>query len=252
MSHAALVRDTLNVSWKEAYRWLDDLAGGDAPSAATQRPAPVHEAPVLPPRERLEAELGRATRIDCMYKLPDDLAAFFERRGLTVHVPAVWLPRSTLLQPGYPLVVPAFTGAGELASLHGRSVPDRTPKTTNPKGFDFRGLLFLDPLVAQPFFAGVGPTPRALIVVEGVTDFLRTAQLRKPDVAIVGIVSGSADALRIVAPRLRGVELFAACDVGPAGDRYNMLIAAALAPHPVRPLPLIALARLRAPKDSRA
>lgn len=233
LSDARLVKETLRLSWAEAYAWLE----GTEARAVRQEPEPE---PVRPDRAVLAQELARA-------RTPP--AAALDQLGLPPQVArhAGWLPHTPLLRPGYPLVVPAFTGRGELASLQGRSVPTRQPKTACPTGYDFAGLLFLDRATARPFFRGDdGPVPQTLLVVEGLTDFLCAAAQADDTIGVVGIVSGSAAALRLVAPRVHEhrIRVVSAMDVGPQGDHYTRQIADAFAPHPVYPLDLRRLAPL--------
>lgn len=232
LSDARLVKETLGLSWTEAYAWLE----GTEARAVRQEPEPE---PVRPDRAILAQELARA-------RTPP--AAALDQLGLPPEVArhAGWLPHTPLLRPGYPLVVPAFTGTGEIASLQGRSVPTRTPKTACPTGYDFAGLLFLDRGTARPFFRGTGPAPETLLIVEGLTDYLTAVAHADATIGVVGIVSGSAAALRLVAPRVHEhrIRVVSAMDVGPQGDQYTRKLADAFAPHPVFPLDLQRLAPL--------
>lgn len=221
MSDAALVHHALGLTWKQAYRWLEGEAVGE-PLEGAREP----EALERPDVDVLRRELRRAAPVP---------AAALDELGLprAAGRAAGWLPRTSLLRPGYPLVVPAFTGVGELASLQGRSVPTRSPKTSCPTGYDFRGLLFLDASLARPFVRG-GPAPERLFVAEGLTDYL-TACALLPGWGVIGVVSGSASALHLLAPRIQEhrVHVAVGTDGGPQGHKYALQVADALAPHPV-------------------
>lgn len=135
------------------------------------------------------------------------------------------------------LVVPAFNGHGHLAGLHARALePGVKPKTRWPLGVDCRGLIFADPLIARPFLRG-GPAPSRLLIVEGLSDFLYAASQGMPDLGIIGMESGSEQALRLIKiPPTCTVYVSAHNDT--AGDRYAALVADAFAPRAVKRLPL--------------
>ena len=108
----------------------------------------------------------------------------------------------------------------------------RGRKTTWPRGTNNRGLLFADPGVARPWMTGSGPTPRSVLIAEGITDYLHAVAARPPGrpLAVLGVESGSAAALRLVSWPI-GIDVRIATDPDEAGDRYADEIRAALPAH---------------------
>jgi hypothetical protein len=143
----------------------------------------------------------------------------------------------------FPLVVPAFTGAGRLAGVHARALSSEAPrKSTWPRGVDCSGLLFADPVLARGMLRGERvPSLQGVLICEGITDYLTAASQRLSGIGVLGIESGSAQALRVV-PWPDGVRIYVATDPDAAGDRYSDAIAAALGTRIARPLPLRRLA----------
>lgn len=231
-SPALLVRDALDLTWQEAYRWLEGSTAEPAVQAAPREP-------VRPPADLLRAELRRAVPLREVHR--PDLRAWLARRAIPASAPALWLPSSKLLPPGYPLVVPMYGPSGQLLSLQGRALDGRKVKARHPYGYDADGLLFADPSTALPFLGG-GPTPGRIFVVEGLTDFLGLAA-RTHD-AVLGVVSGSVACFRVLAPRLAGARVFVATDAGRQGDAYARGIATALHPLPTFRVDLRAVAPL--------
>lgn len=145
---------------------------------------------------------------------------------------APWWPWSDT----FPLVVGAYTGRGELASMHGRCVQaSPVRKTTWPKEADAAGLLFAD-RAGRELLRGAGRCS-VVVVTEGMPDFLAAAGQAEPGWATLGITSGAADALRLVRWPA-GVEVFMAVHRDEAGYQYARAVADAVAPIPVRRLPI--------------
>ena len=134
---------------------------------------------------------------------------------------------------GYPLVVPACTGTGEVVSMHGRSVVDNTKRW--PKGAEARELLFAPPPM-RAWLRQDAPGPKALVITEGLSDYLTWSSISS--VPTLGMTSGSASALRLVTVE-RGTKVFVGTHGDKAGDRYAEEVADALAMRAVvRRLPL--------------
>ena len=125
---------------------------------------------------------------------------------------------------GFPLVVPACSGAGEIVSMHGRSV--ETGEKRWPKGAGARELLFAPPEL-RAWMRGDAPGPKVLVITEGLSDYLTWASVATSKT--IGITSGGARALSLL--RLDAdCEVFAGTDPGRAGERYVEEIADALWP----------------------
>ena len=202
-----------------------------------------------PPIEELQRVL-RACRRPSEVSLPA-LPGFLAKRGFDPNKVAAgilppsdwhgwygikWWPRQWIEQ--FPLVIPAFTGAGKLASMHGRSIDDSaTRKTTWPKGHDSAGLLFADSRYARKMLRNQPTDADTLLVVEGMTDYLWAVQTAPERCGIIGIASGSANALKL--PKWpKDMKFFVGSDPDPTGDAYAVKVAEALAPHTCRRLPL--------------
>lgn len=172
------------------------------------------------------------------------VAAWLAGRGIAPSAPAGVLPGSWSA-PWWParwsatwrLVVPAFTGLGELASLQARApgpVGDDEPKCRWPRGASAGGLLFADPRLARPILRGRPSAARRVLIVEGLTDYLTACSRVEGPTAVIGVASGSAAALRLLRTDL---PIVVATDYDRAGEVYAELVAEALAPHPVRRFP---------------
>ena len=185
--------------------------------------------PERPPPDVLAAVMRRCRQVDRSRR--DEVRRWLESRGFAGRrVPAWELPppgqlRGSLVPESwawnYPLVVPAYTPAGALGSLHGRRVGDgEGPKTLWLAGVPSRGLVFADPWLALPWMRGASPPVAGLIFVEGLPDYLDAASLLPAEGwAVIGIENGSASGLR--AARLPDVEAASVAvhdDV--AGDGY--------------------------------
>lgn len=192
-----------------------------------------------------------------------EVLAFLRSRGLDpARIPAgvlpapehpvykrlTWVPVDGRKAPWWPaswsrwwrLAVPAWTGTGELGGLHARDVTGSAKrKATWPLGVDCGGLLFADPALGRGLLRGEAPEGLRVLIAEGLPDFLYACQEATsiPGLAVLGIESGSAPALRLVRfPR--GARIYTSAHVDKAGDTYATAIAEAVAPRAVRRLPL--------------
>lgn len=167
------------------------------------------------------------------------LLAWLARRQIPSSAPAGWLPsfEAPWWPMGYagnwPVVIPACTGRGDVLSMHGIAIDvDAPTKTRWPKGASSRELLFAD-RSTRSWLSGKSAPPDRLLIVEGATDYLTAA----PQMPTLGYFSGSAAALRTV-PITSGTRVYCGVDADEKGDMYENEIANALAPHPVRRIPL--------------
>lgn len=168
------------------------------------------------------------------------LDPFLAAKGLTREAPAGYLVRQPEWFPsGFPLVVPAFNAAGELTSMHGRSLDISGRRTkTWPRGVSSTGLLLLDPQWARPWLRG-GTPPSAVLIAEGITDYL-AASAHMP---VIGVTSGSFEALKLIRFE-RDTSIYSALDPDRAGERYAMKLADAVWPLLVHQLPLKRLSKV--------
>jgi hypothetical protein len=170
-----------------------------------------------------------------------ELAEWLALRRIPPTAPAGWLPRFRAewwpSAKHFPVVLPACTGAGKVESLHGLSVAcreRRQRKTTWPRGAESRELLFAAAATRQ-WLSGQAPPPRLVILCEGATDYLTAAGLLGDQAAVLGFVSGSAGALRLVKLVLPpSATVIAIMDPDEQGERYEEQIVNALFPHPIR------------------
>jgi len=196
--------------------------------------------PVRPPALTLSEMLKQ-----CTPAWEHDAArAYLEGRGFTHPVPAgvvppwfsaPWWPR--FFTRHWPLVVPAYTGHGVLGGLHGKAISGNAPrKSTWPREVESIGLFFADPVLARPMLWGKA-SPAVVVIAEGITDYLWACHEMSGQAAVIGIESGSIDALAHVAfPP--DCEIFIGTDPDGAGDEYATKIALTLSPRPCLRLPL--------------
>ena len=160
------------------------------------------------------------------------LREYLQGRGIPYDAPAGYVGGSkvpSFWRAGYPIVVPAFTGRGALASVAGRAITERYPSKIWARGIESAGLVFLDPKWARPWVRG-GVGPDRLWIVEGITDYLTVASTRP----CIGVTSGSFDALRLLKDKLNDTTIFTAMDPDSDGRRYEEKIAEAIYPHVAR------------------
>lgn len=189
------------------------------------------------PRDELARVLRASTSAHLSTR--SDVQAWLQRRALQGVVPAWVLPSSDWVgwrglswwpapwADRWPIAVPAYTGLGEIAGLHARAIaPDqeRRQKTTWARGVDAAGLVFADPWRALPALRGDWSGVKALVLLEGVTDFLSGAgdahALPERGIAVLGIESGSASAVGLLRGLPAAVQVFIGTHADDAGDRY--------------------------------
>lgn len=218
---------------RQVIRWLD----GDEHRAVE----PQLEPPVQRPR-------GIAEMLQACERPQDvpEVAAYLEGRGLDpskvpagvvpARFSAQWWPRSW--SSTWRLVVPAFSGRGELLSVQARAiVPDVQPRMRWPLGCSAGGLLFADPRRARPLLRGEPSSAKRLVIAEGLTDYLTVASTTEERTAVVGIASGSATALRLL-KLSECLPVVVATDYDRQGcGVYVQQVSEALAPIPARPIP---------------
>jgi Protein of unknown function (DUF3987)/Toprim-like len=152
-------------------------------------------------------DLASVRKAACVLSLPEE-----------INWPA-WWPSSFRR---WPLVAVLYDGAGIPAGLHGRAI-DAAPrnKTTLPfgrdQGFSFSGLWMMSRAAIAMTREG-HPADRVL-VVEGITDFLRAVTAAPPDLPIIGGISGSFKRIdEVCAPS--SPRFILATDGDDTGDKY--------------------------------
>lgn len=200
-----------------------DPRDATAPTGRKYEPPPlelrVEQAPARAPTAEVLALWGVAERLDAVPSWDDggrwcgDAQTFLAARGFDVsrlasldvarilptegrHAWPGWWPASW--STSWRLAVPLYGLGAELVGLQARAIDGADLKTMNPKGVSIRGGFFADDgglEVLRGTWSG-----GAVVLVEGLTDFLTAAQLaadlepnRRP--AVLGLVAGSAQAL---------------------------------------------------------
>lgn len=163
------------------------------------------------------------------------LTEWLERRRISRHAPAGWLPRwRSEWWPWpvgmYSVVLPACTGAGAVESMHGVDLD--TGRKVWPKGASSGALLFARREM-RAWLAKRAEPPKLVIITEGAPDFLTYAT----DFPVLGVTSGGEHALRTV--DFRGIKVFMAThiDKNHAGEKLQDKVAEAIFPATLRRLP---------------
>jgi hypothetical protein len=187
--------------------------------------------PPLEPASQARLDLGRQLPAPDAYRWP------------------AWWPAGWAAT--FRLVVLARELDGTPASLHGRAICEvaggktRWPRSPDGGRYSAGRLLFADRLGLELLRSSLSEVLHGVIIVEGLTDFLTTAQAVRSiglQAAVLGGVSGSFRALSELRERWPvGVPAFAATDDDEPGangrrpgDQYAARIAAALSPIEVR------------------
>lgn len=137
---------------------------------------------------------------------------------------------------GHVLIAPLYDAAGELQSVHARSLrPGVDPKGLSPAGYSSAGLILACPLARQVLGAGIPAwwrhcAPPTFIITEGVPDFL-TVACRYGEAeyspATLGVISGAWS--RELAARIPNrARVVIRTHADEAGRKYQREIAASL------------------------
>ena len=122
---------------------------------------------------------------------------------------------------GHLLLLPGWTAAGELGSLHARAVlPEADSKAIWPTAGEgsARGLVFANALALAVLRGGSGEAQR-LVVAEGVPDFLTCASVWLPAWPILGLAAGGWTP-ELAARIPDGSRLAVWTHHDPGGDKY--------------------------------
>ncbi|MSQ55778.1 MAG: hypothetical protein EXR31_10470 [Betaproteobacteria bacterium] len=174
----------------------------------------------------------------------------------------------------YRLMVRAWEADGSPGSLHARAIYDLSntdppqPKTRWPRGVDASGLLFACPRGLKLLRGEVIPHLGAVMICEGLTDWLAASAIMCDQhdytervggaefhrVAVLGAASGGFPALAKVRFPPGDYQVWCATDLDLVGTRYAVQIADAIAPRTIRRGVSIQglLARLAAQADDRS
>jgi len=174
-------------------------------------------------REVWTAALERA-RDDRHVEADRETYAFLNGRGIAeaweccaygVLAPGMRLPPAIAGWPGsgHRLVVPLFDHNGHLANVQARNVLGREPKTLFPAGSTVRSCVFADDR-ARALMRCTSVAPRAVLVGEGLTDYLALGMASSVPVVAIPGTGFAAEAL---GPWVRGHTLVLAFDADEAG-----------------------------------
>lgn len=189
--------------------------------------------------KRIDPSAGLKLAVPLSRCSEPDVLSWLASRKIPTHAPAGclkgfkadWWPWAQ----GFPLVVPACTGSGEVVSMHARSVTSNEKRW--PRGAEARELLFAPPAL-RAWMRGECKGPPALVIAEGLSDYLTWSSVSS--IPAIGIASGGASALRML--RLeQGCQVFVGTDPdrNGHGDRYAEEVADAIKHQAVaRRLPL--------------
>ena len=248
-----------------------------APAPAAKPPAPL----VRPPRDELELYWSDSWALDAPPRDEWGTPAwtFLARRGYSPYLPVIvrhdlarWSPPTGQRRAPrwwgarwpetHRLVVRAWEADGTLGSLHARAIVDlppngtrKAPKTRWPRhpdypraSYDAAELLFACPLGQRLLRGESVPNLAAVLVCEGLTDWLASAAVFHesmewmdrdtggdyPRIAVFGAAAGGFNALRKVRWPEGDYEVWCGTDLDVAGTRYALQIAEAVAPRPIK------------------
>jgi hypothetical protein len=232
-------------------RLADFAEASPAAPPAPPRPPTTPSPLVRPPRAELDALWAASAEVDATGPASEedlDVCRFLARRrwwpptiaqlGVCRVLPLEhawpsWWPASWAR--AWRLAVLAFEADGTPAALHARAVTDATPKSRWPYGgrdraYAFSRLLFAD-AGGQALLRGERPARcEAVVLVEGITDFLAAAAAfleSGAPYAVLGATAGGFGALSDV--RLPpDLPVVIATDHDGAGERYATEIRGAL------------------------
>lgn len=175
----------------------------------------------------------------------EEVGAYLALRGIPLSAPCGALPRLDVYPEwwpwgrDYPLLVGGYDTHGNLRSCHARTIYKHPiGKTRWPRGYA-AGWLFLDPVKARPMLQRKDHNVSAVLICEGLTDYLAAscAAASDPSLAVIGGASGSWRALVGAAIPSHAV-IFIATDQDAVGERYAREISDALAGYQLRRIDL--------------
>lgn len=203
-----------------------------------------------PPVSEVVALFRRAKRA---HEDPE-VAEYLRSRGIRPSLSPAWaMPRDFEASwwPGswsrtWRLLVPAWGPQGQVRTIHARAVvPTQDGKTRWPCGCSTGAPVFADQL-GRRALRGEWSGIRAIVVTEGLTDFISTsAGLQnegRTDHGVWSVESGSESTLRLIRT-IEGPTFWVGTHDDVAGDEYAKKVIDALAPRPLYRLPLGLLAR---------
>ena len=204
---------------------------GDGSTWNTPKPRTVLPEAPLPDHDLVWGMLRACRKITDVPGVADYLAS----RGLPTTIPAAVLPDVYPWPWFWPfgreriwrLAVSAVDHNGMVRSLHARAVgPSPHGSTRWPFGCRSTRLLFADPVVARPMLRS-STRPAAVLVLEGITDYLAGCVRAPRGTAVLGATSGGFGALS-EARIPKDVPIYVGTDNDRTGDRYAEEIKTAL------------------------
>lgn len=237
----------------DIWNWFrEEFTSLDSLRAPTSYPIPPKKHTALPPSE--QAVYPSASQLAILWDQCSPVSAHAgvahwlrDARGLEPArltgelarcVPQEALPNfarfggKTWPQAGYHLLLPLFDAHGVMRSvLARRTGAGEGPKSVAPRGFGRRALVLANPSAQRALEAGARPpsagTKLRWLISEGEMDFLTWASRDLPELAVLGIFSGSwQPALAARIPR--GAEVIVRTHPDAQGDRYAAQIAESL------------------------
>lgn len=231
---AAVLTGHNKVRGREFIKVKEWLATGEF------REVELHEDP---PPERVDptSALLKAVPVRLLPSVPDGLQSWLDRKRLTKNIAAGWLPEFYApwwrMSRRFPLVIPACSGVGKVESMHGIAVDaDTFSKTIWPSGADSRELLFATASTRE-WLAGKRQPKKIIAIAEGASDFLTVESAIGQHADVIGFISGSAKALKLVRG-LTGAHIVVVLDEDVTGRKYEKEVVDSLFPHIVRPTTL--------------
>lgn len=273
-------------SWCAARGWCSPPGTrSDAPVVVSPPPTPKPPAPLVrPPAGEVAGYWAAGWALDAPTRDEWGVPAytFLARRGYTPLIRVIarndlarWAPPAEQVRPPswwgwrwpetYRLIVRAWEADGTLGSLHARAIVDlpkdgerSPPKTVWPRhpmrkdgmSYDAAELLFACPLGLRLLRGEPLPNLAAVMVCEGLTDWLSAAALfqncmedmaRSPEdsddyprIVVFGAAAGGFQALRKVKWPEGDYEVWCGTDLDLAGTRYALQVAEAVAPRPIK------------------
>ncbi|MEY4514651.1 MAG: hypothetical protein RLZZ450_6773 [Pseudomonadota bacterium] len=227
-----------SVDQKIAVReWFEGVCGVGLVDAYFRK-APPPPPPEHPPFEEVRRFLAECTSVHRDEKIAEYLtfrgidSREVAKQDLAVAMPWADPPSWASIGPNswprthHRLLVPLYDAMGALRSVLARSI-ERQPllKSVAPSGFARSGLVMAN-RVALMMLRGKA-RPADIVIREGEIDFMTEAVSAAPELAVMGIISGSWTPA--VASRLPvGARVIVATDADAAGDKYAEAIAATL------------------------
>tara|TARA_R100000455_G_C6269963_1_gene125667 strand:+ start:911 stop:1969 length:1059 start_codon:yes stop_codon:yes gene_type:complete len=146
----------------------------------------------------------------------------------------------------YRIAAKCYEPDGEFASIHCRSVmysKGRKPsgsKTRWPVGYDAAGLLMANDAAVDMMKGKPKDDLYALMICEGITDFMRTCEQARRESINLAVVAGTSGSYKNLSKTNipKHLKIFIATDTDDSGDEYAAIICDQLPEHKLYRMPL--------------